>query len=661
MWRCLHNLCRNPLTYVYESGKHEAGHKDGSVPLSTSNLIAFMALICMGHSNLFWNEGLKSGMLGLISSYFLVFIAYMLQLMCSYEITGALPYANNPYSIARCVSGFYLGYLLIVLQLVQYTIFTSLFVEATSMVISSAFNIHPNYKYLLSFILVVINSSILTTFSNPASWRIFTIVSILAALMLAIYIIGSFKHWNLPQFGPVDGVGWITTDASEYSSSFPIATLPYIGLEILSYITKPAMNGEAILPLYRYYFIGYFLVCFMILVVCILGCAIAPGTDALSQSMIPLSPGYAEILDMSGKLACLLSFPSLIGCALAFSRGYQEVLLVLKASHLLPKAWMKFESSTLFIMISASSFCLTLLFISQSSVRNCILHAGILAAILSSMLILQAYFIFNRYYTNITRSYTSPCGIYGMIVAFSIFLYDAVCVLSFQGDDGAAVTTVAVIIIFASMYYFLYAKSRQKVSDSELKLRFGSLVADFNRRVNHRIRHGGKSSKSVYSKKSNSSYAKRSAKSKSNSMDSYCMTATAPTITCGNINNAKIVPEIITTHPSSECVSDRVIHTYNNNGISDHVTGMDIESFVNGDGNKPGRLKSTSSFRIVKQPSMIKRQTSVVQVYSTTQPALNETASFEAFVSTSSKKRGLQAVAVPVLLEGSSGDVVSQV
>jgi hypothetical protein len=55
--------------------------------------------------------------------------------------------------------------------------------------------------------------------------------------------------------------------------------------------------------------------------------------------------------------------------------------------------------------------------------------------------------------------YTNPC--------MHIYIYTYTGVIAFQNDDGAnAIATVA-CFLFYSIYYYLYARKRQKISPEE--------------------------------------------------------------------------------------------------------------------------------------------------------------------------------------------------
>ena len=83
-------------------------------------------------------------------------------------------------------------------------------------------------------------------------------------------------------------------------------------------------------------------------------------------------------------------------------------------------------------------------------------------------------------YSNLSREYRSPFGIYGAVFAFCVFLFGIICVIFFQNDNYLAVSIYAGIAGVLTLYYFAYASKRQTMSEEERKILFVAHVVNHN-------------------------------------------------------------------------------------------------------------------------------------------------------------------------------------
>ncbi|KAF0776108.1 hypothetical protein AaE_000193 [Aphanomyces astaci] len=83
------------------------------------------------------------------------------------------------------------------------------------------------------------------------------------------------------------------------------------------------------------------------------------------------------------------------------------------------------------------------------------------------------YVFLKKRYKNIPRTFRSPLGVAGAGVAICVFTLCALSILVFQdAQTGTSKAAMVVMLAVLSMYYHLFAKSRQTISDDEQKLLF---------------------------------------------------------------------------------------------------------------------------------------------------------------------------------------------
>lgn len=85
-----------------------------------------------------WNAGLSAGFGSFVIATILTGIAYVCLIFCCAETTSALPFAGA-FGLARCILGFYLGFLVGCIETLEYIIYVAVScIAVCSMVCSLA-------------------------------------------------------------------------------------------------------------------------------------------------------------------------------------------------------------------------------------------------------------------------------------------------------------------------------------------------------------------------------------------------------------------------------------------------------------------------------------------------------------------------------------------
>lgn len=195
-------------------------------------------------------------------------------------------------------------------------------------------------------------------------------------------------------------------------------------------------------------------------------------TTPLALELAPLNNGFERMFSMSYRDASTLSIPATFATAFGFVYGYSRVILSMARSGLFPSylslTFGKYRTPYVAILVgSLLSYGLVLFAhfvpITQTYLYNICILSGFTAYVSQ----LSGFILFRVRHPDQERLYVSPLGIPGAVFGIVVFSFSAVSVMGFQNDRSVAFVTYLFLILFASVYYFAYARRRQYFSVEE--------------------------------------------------------------------------------------------------------------------------------------------------------------------------------------------------
>jgi hypothetical protein len=186
-------------------------------------------------------------------------------------------------------------------------------------------------------------------------------------------------------------------------------------------------------------------------------------------------------------MATILSIPATYATAFGFIFAYGRVIIAMAKSGLFPPVFLRtygqFKTPYVaFIFGSVVGYAVVVLVYFVPIVQIYLFNMCILSGFVAYISQLIGFILFRRRYASTERLFISPLGIPGAVYGIIMFSLFAISVMGFQKDDSIAFITFLVGIIISTIYYFLYAKTRQKFSVEEHFI-FVQQIVKFNQRA----------------------------------------------------------------------------------------------------------------------------------------------------------------------------------
>lgn len=193
---------------------------------------------------------------------------------------------------------------------------------------------------------------------------------------------------------------------------------------------------------------------------------------SVASDLVPLNNGFMRIFDLTYYGATILSIPATFATAFGFVYGYGRVILSMSRSGLFPVCltYTYGQYKTPYVAIAAGSllsYGLVLVAFFVPIVNTYLFNVCILAGFTGYISQLIGFILFRIRFPEQERLYVSPLGICGAAYSIAVFGLSAVSVMGFQQDNSIAFVIYLVIILLSTVYYFLWARSRQFFSVEE--------------------------------------------------------------------------------------------------------------------------------------------------------------------------------------------------
>ena len=465
--------------------------------------------IVVGGQYFSWNAGLIAGVGTFAVATIVMGLAYISLILCTSEMISGLPFSGGAYGLARCVLGYYPGFLIGMSEFLSYTLYVSSSVLSLGSMLVNLFDVTPDWAPFFWFLFYV-SSVRVNSLGGAHFWHFSTVLGVVSLVILVIYCLGSLPFVNFSQnagiqaqdvAGAVELIGIPSADAAAvvgdngaffvggmagFMRVLPLTAWFYVGLESLAFTCTIVKEPKKSLPRGS---ISCILVLFATAIFTLFVCVSqSPGSFVLAGELNPLNYGYSSMFKMDFQTATGFSIPATYATAFGFQATAGKLMAAMADSKLLPTPFrivmpgskMPFVAYTTGATLGffICYLCYFIPYLGPQLFNICILNGFI--GYCSQCI---GYVFFQTKFQSIEREFRSPLHLFGAAYAFVVFLLGILGVVAFQ-PDRFALYAVLVLQGFFSVYYFLVAKKKQTFSEDEQKIMLRVHVVTYNTKKN---------------------------------------------------------------------------------------------------------------------------------------------------------------------------------
>ncbi|KAF0709097.1 Aste57867_6094 [Aphanomyces stellatus] len=411
--------------------------------------------------------------------------AYVVYVSCISEVGAKVP--GGSYGLARAVLGFYPGFILGALELLEYISMGSVSVLFVADFCTHQFEWHPNYQPLLWLLEYLIFSWILSL-RGKYVWPFILTMSGLAVLPVVLFLAGALGHTNFAYNAiwvdaATNATSWASGNIqSAFFAWVPYTTWGFAGVESLTVVTGFVQDPTVAIPkgtvrAVRTLFLSNLCLLFVV-------ASLPPGIATTVHDDYLLSRGFQLGFGLSSTLAEWLIIPAQLGMAFGFFIPYARLMQAMADSNLLPP-WLglKNQPTTTRAMFVSSGFGYILCIISYYSpaFQTTLQNIALLAAAVCYAGQTYGFVLLRTSFKVDSNGYQSPFGIYGAYYVWCVFFVLFLSIAGgFQGDNGIAIMSFMGFIAVMSVYYRIVCLKHQTVSKEVYASIFKFSVMKFN-------------------------------------------------------------------------------------------------------------------------------------------------------------------------------------
>jgi amino acid transporter len=416
-------------------------------------------------------------------------IAYVQLMFCLAEIASAISFSGGSYGLSRVILGFYTGFLVGYLELMQYTMYSASTMFYMSNIITTQFNINQWYEPLLWTLFYMLFVVVLTR--RKTWWNMVVYFTLLNILLIVIYIFGSLQWVNIKNASLQnssklsDNSNWFQGNMVDFITILPVTTWAYGGVEVLALTASSVKNPTVDLP---FAMIASVLTLFVLnILIIFIGSTLPPGIVELTDAEFPMNYGYNLIFNCGDSVSTMLIIPAQFLLAFGYTLPNATLLQALSDSNLVPTILNlnNEEIGTKRASYGAAAICLVFCALGYITTDgNTLTNIAVLAEFFTNICTLICFIVFRYNYSeSILPTFKNPFGIYGAVFSILVFLFGIISVIgNFQMDDDLSFIVLVCYCSILSLYYFWFAKNDQKFSADEQKSLFKFYVINMNRK-----------------------------------------------------------------------------------------------------------------------------------------------------------------------------------
>ncbi|OQR82199.1 Amino Acid-Polyamine-Organocation (APC) Family [Achlya hypogyna] len=432
-----------------------------------------------------WNAALATGFVPFVASQLCTSAAYVIYISSIAEVSCKVPFAGVSYSLTRITLGYFTGFLVGFLELLEYVASASVSVGYVGEFLTTTFDWDPRFQPLIWFVFYAV---FVALFQLPGRiyWRFMVVFALLCALPTPLIIVAGFMAgdlranaaFNATSGSPVWATGTLET---AYFAWLPYTTWAFAGVESLTLVTGAVVEPKKTMP--RGMLLAVWSLCVSNIALLFVVPSLPPGIAACVDDVFPLNNGFS-LLGISDSMGQWLIFPAQVGMAAGFFLPYGHLTQSLANSNMLPPMLgLKNQRTTLKPMAAASvfGFCLCTVGYFSPEFKQAEQNLFILAGTFCYGAQLAGFVMLRTTYRCDSTGYVSPYGIPGAVFAGAVFVMMAISIAGgFQNDGGVAVSAMVVFVGVLCAFYHLVCKNTQTLSKDEYATVFKFSIIKFN-------------------------------------------------------------------------------------------------------------------------------------------------------------------------------------
>ncbi|DAZ99952.1 TPA: hypothetical protein N0F65_008759 [Lagenidium giganteum] len=439
-----------------------------------------------------WQSALIAGFDGLLIILAVVTVLYVLLSFSIAELSTTLPTGGGPYVFALHGIGKNAAFFAGLAEALKVVTTCAVVVVGIGSYLNQLLNLGEAYGpiwWVLFYVLFVT----LNVLGIELSFRIQLVSTLVSVVLLLVFYVGAAtkinyhewvveKDWKYP--GGLDGV----------IKGFSFSLWFYLGIEELPLAVEETIEPSKNMP------IGLISSIFTLVVLSfctvIFNSAIAPGAEAISQSVSPLLDGYKTVFGDNKVTAGFtwLLIMGLISSFHSFIFCMGRLLFAIARDGYLPRVLTKLHPTrdTPYVaLITGSGLGLALALvlhfaIGDARLGSVMINLALIGALVSYAFQLTAFIRLRIKEPDRERPYRSPFGVPGAIVCLLLCAFVMVTII-YNGvtstDFVASVVAGALFFVAGSIYYFMAI--RPHLSDdaaAQLKQHRENLLSDASRK-----------------------------------------------------------------------------------------------------------------------------------------------------------------------------------
>jgi ethanolamine permease len=427
----------------------------------------------MGSQNNRWNTALEGGFWMLFFEIVFSGTGYICLCLCMAEMSSALPFSGGIFGFVRAATGPFYGYIVACTELLFNTLYVVLMVDPIADLPVTAGLISESAVPAILFGIYGFLLSICVLGGKPF-WSFNMIFGICSLLLILIYVLGTLcrtgspSEVNFSRFAQTS-IPFTFVNALKYRQS---GSHQFLGVHYLPLASASLKDPKTQLPRMM---VATALILF-VSAICIAFAASsqAPGIHALSKRDFPLDYGFANMFGVSLHFGEWLHFPGMVASAFGFTYCFGRQLYSISKSGLLPSVFTRVTpvvETPYLALICGCILCfgLNLWHFFEPRVledfRN-IANLALLTVVVNAYI---AFIIFRVKFSNMTRSFVNPLGIYAAVYGLINSGEGIIATIFFRGKDYLPVTTLIVFLTVGALFYVFYMSKRQTFSEEEKK------------------------------------------------------------------------------------------------------------------------------------------------------------------------------------------------
>ncbi|OQS04275.1 Amino Acid-Polyamine-Organocation (APC) Family [Thraustotheca clavata] len=452
-----------------------------------------------------WNAAFETGFIPYVVSQVIMGMAFVVYISSAAEVSGKIAFSGGSYGLARISLGFYPGFIVGFLELLEYIASAAVSVTYVGAFVSGYFGWDQWTEPVIWFFFHGIFISIFQL-RGKYIWNFMVFFACTIVGPVILFIFASLSYTDLPKNAlffdnDTSTTFWARgTLSSAYFAWLPYTTWAYAGVECLTLVTSMTKEPKRTIP--RGMVSATWTLFIMNVSLVFIVPSLPPGIETIIDDVFPLNNGYGMGVGISDVLGQWLILPAQMGMAAGFFIPYTKLTQALANSNLIPPILgLKNQASTLKPMIASSIFgyliCLVGFFSEafQQSEQNIFILAGTVCYAAQ----LVGFIMLRTTYKTETTGYTSPYGIPGAIFSCVVYGLLALSIVGgFQGDGGVAGISLLAFLSILTIYYYTVVKKVQTLSKDEYASVFRFSIVKYN---NIRIRNAKKAKKAAAAKR----------------------------------------------------------------------------------------------------------------------------------------------------------------